>query len=71
MKVGGVISTKYIENCYVEAKDSIYVETGILHSMIYTQNMLEMENVRFWLNKEKDKIDVETYKADLFLQPIL
>jgi uncharacterized protein (DUF342 family) len=42
VKVVGVIGTKYIENCYVEAQDSIYVETGILHSMIHTQNMLEM-----------------------------
>lgn len=42
VKVAGSISTKYIENCYVEAKDSIYVETGIMHSMIHTQNMLEM-----------------------------
>jgi len=42
VKVGRVISTKYIENCYVEAKDLIYVETGIMHSMIHTQNKLEM-----------------------------
>ncbi|MFX1297118.1 MAG: DUF342 domain-containing protein [Promethearchaeota archaeon] len=42
VKVGGRIITKYIENCYVEAKDNIYVESGILHSMIHTQNTLEM-----------------------------
>ena len=39
---GGVISTKFIENCYVEAKKSIYVESGILHSVVNTLDKLEM-----------------------------
>ena len=42
VNVGGIISTKFIENCWVQAKDSIYVETGILHSIIYTHNRVEM-----------------------------
>jgi uncharacterized protein (DUF342 family) len=42
ISVGGTIHTKYIENCYVEADDSIFVETGILHSIVRTQNTLEL-----------------------------
>ena len=42
VKVGGITSAKYIENCYVESQDSIYIETGILHSIIHTLSKLEM-----------------------------
>ncbi len=42
VKVGGTIKAKYIENCYVEARDSIYVSTGILHSVVRTLDKLEM-----------------------------
>jgi len=42
VKVGGTISAKYIENCYVESKDSLYIETGIFHSVIHTLKKLEM-----------------------------
>ena len=42
ISVGGTIRAKYIENCYVEADDSIFIETGILHSVVRTQNRLEL-----------------------------
>ncbi len=42
VKVGGSITTKFVENCYVEADDKIFVEAGILHSKIYTHKTLEM-----------------------------
>ena len=42
VKVGGTIRAKFIENCWVEAKDSIFIETGILHSIIHTHNRVEM-----------------------------
>jgi len=42
VKVGGITNAKYIENCYVESQDSIYIKTGILHSVIHTLNKLEM-----------------------------
>ncbi len=42
VKTGGAISTKYIENCYIEADDKIFVETGILNSMVHTHKTLEM-----------------------------
>jgi len=44
ISVGGTINTKYIENSYVEAEDTIFVETGILHSIVRTRNRLEMGN---------------------------
>jgi uncharacterized protein (DUF342 family) len=42
VEVNGSIKTKYIENCHVRSKDSIHVQTGILHSIIHTKNKLEM-----------------------------
>jgi len=42
VKVGGSIKAKYIENCYVEADGKIFVDAGILHSMILTHKTLEM-----------------------------
>ncbi|MBN2323376.1 MAG: DUF342 domain-containing protein [Spirochaetes bacterium] len=40
--VGGEIRAKYIENSYVEADGPIYIETGILHSIVSTRGRLEM-----------------------------
>jgi uncharacterized protein (DUF342 family) len=40
--VGGEIRAKYIENSYVEADGPIYIETGILHSIVSTRDCLEM-----------------------------
>jgi uncharacterized protein (DUF342 family) len=41
VKVGGELRAKFIENCYVEAKGSIYVEVGILNSVVYTSDRVE------------------------------
>jgi len=40
--VSGKVSTRFIENCYIEAGESIFVETGILHSLVQTKDRLEM-----------------------------
>ena len=57
------------ESAEIIAKGTVYPDVYIeICHMSYIVPR-EMENVRFWLNKEKGKIDVETYKADLFLQP--
>jgi uncharacterized protein (DUF342 family) len=42
ISVGGTIRAKYIENSYAEADGSIYIENGILHSIVRTNNRLEM-----------------------------
>ncbi|MBI9109401.1 MAG: DUF342 domain-containing protein [Spirochaetales bacterium] len=42
VKVGGIIRAKFIENCYVEALDSIYIEVGVMNSAIYTSGKLEL-----------------------------
>ncbi len=42
VKVGGELKAKFIENCYVEAKDSILVDVGILNSSIHTSNKVEL-----------------------------
>lgn len=42
VEVGGIVSAKFIENCWVDAKDSIFVEAGILHSIIHSHNRVEM-----------------------------
>lgn len=44
VKVGGAVTAKYIENCYIEADGKIYIDTGILHSRIHTHSTLEMGN---------------------------
>ena len=36
VKVGGLIRTKFIENCYVEAGGDVFVSTGCLNSVINT-----------------------------------
>jgi uncharacterized protein (DUF342 family) len=39
--VGGVVSTNFIENCYVEARGGIYVERGVLYSVLHTLDRIE------------------------------
>ena len=56
------------ESAEIIAKGTVYPDVYIEICHISYIVPREMENVRFWLNKEKGKIDVETYKADLFLQ---
>lgn len=42
IKVAGQVKTKFIENCYLEAKGSVYVENGILNSAIYTLKQVKL-----------------------------
>ena len=42
VKVAGKVETKFIENCYLEAKSDIFVENGILNSAIHTLKRLEL-----------------------------
>ena len=42
VKVEGIVEAKFIENCYLEAKNSIFVENGILNSAIHTLKRLEL-----------------------------
>ncbi len=42
IKVNGRIKAKFIENCYVEAKDTIYVDVGIMNSAVYTTKRVEL-----------------------------
>ena len=43
IKVDGKIRAKFIENCYVEAGDTICLDVGIINSAVYTSNRLELE----------------------------
>ena len=43
IKVDGKIRAKFIENCYVEAGDTISLDVGIINSAVYTSNRLELE----------------------------
>jgi len=43
IKVAGKVKAKFIENYYVEAKGSVYVENGILNSTIYTLKQVELD----------------------------
>ena len=43
VKVGGSIRAKFIENCYVEAKDSITVDVCILNSAVHSGNKVELK----------------------------
>mgnify|MGYP006291045941 CR=1 FL=1 len=40
--VGGGVTAKYIENCYLEAEDSVQVKTGIINSIVRTRDRLEL-----------------------------
>ena len=42
IKVGGILKTKFIENCHVAARKTINVETEIINSKIFTLETLEM-----------------------------
>jgi len=42
IKVAGEVKAKFIENCYVEAGEPVYVENGILNSAIYTLKQVEL-----------------------------
>lgn len=42
VRVGGAVSVRFIENCYVEAEGLVSVDTGILHSAIYTRDRIEV-----------------------------
>ena len=44
VKVGGIIRAKFIENCYIEAGDNIYLEAGAVNSAIYTSGRIELTN---------------------------
>ena len=40
--VGGRIKAKFIENCYVECKDFIMLESGVMNSKVYTKDKLSL-----------------------------
>jgi uncharacterized protein (DUF342 family) len=42
VKVGGVLRTKFIENCRVACRKTIAVDSGIINSSVYTMERLEM-----------------------------
>lgn len=41
-KVGGIVSAKFLENCYLEAKGSIFIEVGIMNSVVYTLDLVQL-----------------------------
>jgi len=43
VKVGGKLRAKFIENCYVEARGSIYLDAGILNSQVYSSGRVELQ----------------------------
>lgn len=43
VKVGGTLRAKFIENCYVEATGSIFVDVGILNSAVHAGNKVELK----------------------------
>jgi len=42
VKVGGAVTAKFIENCYVEAKGTVRVEVGILNSAVFSGDKVEL-----------------------------
>jgi hypothetical protein len=42
IKVAGEVRTKFIENCYLEAKGSVYVDNGIMNSAIHSLKRVEL-----------------------------
>ncbi len=42
VKVGGGVTAKFIENCYVEAKGPVRVEVGILNSAVFSGDRVEL-----------------------------
>ena len=43
VRVGGMMRAKFIENCYVEATDSVIVDVGILNSAVHAGNKVELK----------------------------
>jgi hypothetical protein len=43
VKIKGKLKAKFIENCYVEAGDTVYIETGIMNAAVYTTKKIELE----------------------------
>ncbi len=41
VKVGGQLRAKFVENCYVEAKGPVFVDVGILNSIVYSGDRVE------------------------------
>jgi uncharacterized protein (DUF342 family) len=44
VKVGGVLRTKFIENCRVACRKTLYVDTEIINSSVYTMETVEMSD---------------------------
>ena len=42
IRVGGILRARFVEGCYIEAGDSIYVQTSILNSSVHSRNRVEM-----------------------------
>lgn len=42
VRVGGNVSVRFIENCYVEAGGTVEVDVGIIHSAVYAGNRIEV-----------------------------
>ncbi|MBN1834302.1 MAG: DUF342 domain-containing protein [Spirochaetales bacterium] len=42
VKVGGEVTARFIENCYVEAKGPVRVEVGILNSAVFSGDRVEL-----------------------------
>ena len=42
IKVNGMLKAKFIENCYVEVKDSIFLDAGIMNSAVFTCDKIEL-----------------------------
>lgn len=42
LKAGGEVRAKFIENCYVEAGESIKIEVGILNSTVHTSDEVKL-----------------------------
>ncbi|MBN2051398.1 MAG: DUF342 domain-containing protein [Spirochaetales bacterium] len=42
IKIEGMLKAKFIENCYIEAKKSIFLDAGIINSAVYTCDKIEL-----------------------------
>ncbi len=42
VRVEGGVTAKYIENCYLEAGESVRVKTGIINSVVHTRDRVEL-----------------------------
>jgi len=41
-KVGGIVRAKFLENCYLEAKGSIFIEVSIMNSVVSTLDRVQL-----------------------------